>query len=143
MPRTTPLVKFIFKYDSLGCDITRVPINLIGSKGRKTGIINGVLDSGADEITIPKDLAEWLELDLILRDKPIHTAMGEKKAYSANIDFILFRGGKSREVYYKNIEICVIEGCPDILVGIEPVFKDYNIIIKAYKKKVIFEPPKE
>ena len=140
MPHTTPLKKFTFNYTPLNCEVPRIPIRFIGNDDKKTPIIYGVLDSGADEITIPKELSDWLKLELLLREEPIHTAMGEKEAHSTKLDFILFRGGKAREVNYKDVEVCVIDGCPHILVGIEPIFKDFKITIIGYQKKVIFEP---
>lgn len=104
-----------------------------------TQIINAVLDSGTDTITIPKDLAVWLKLKLEPRDTPAMTAAGTIKAYKARVpEFILGQGG--REVNYQNIEVCVMEQCPYILVGISQVFEDYKVTIMAYQRKCILEP---
>ncbi|MFH1100617.1 MAG: retroviral-like aspartic protease family protein [Methanobacteriota archaeon] len=99
-----------------------------------------MLDSGAYEITIPKALAELLGLELRMRSKPVHTAGGLIDACTATIDFNLGRGG--RFVHYTNVDICVVEQCPAILVGICPLFEDYTVTIMAHQRRCILEPKK-
>jgi len=114
-------------------------VRFIRDDNVSTQIINAVLDSGADAITIPKDLAVWLQLKLEPRDNPAMTAAGTLKAYRAIVpEFILGQGG--RDVKYKDIEICVMENCPYILIGITPVFEDYKVTIDAYQNKFTLEP---
>ena len=114
----------------------------MGENGKKTQIIKGVLDSGADEVTIPKKIADYLELTLLPREKKILTAGGIREAYKSTVTFYLGRGG--REVEYKDVEICVIDNKDvPVLVGIVPVFMDYDVIIQAYRNRVILEPKKE
>lgn len=132
------LLKFSFSYDDL-FGIPLVPINFFYKDGTPTQPFNNaILDSGASEITIPKVLADLLELELKPRDHPAQTASGEVEAYTAITDFNLGRGG--RIVKYNDIEICVMENCPAILIGIRPIFMDYNITIMAYRKKCFLEP---
>jgi len=50
----------------------------------------------------------------------------------------LGRGG--RVVQYTDIDICVMDKCPAILVGIHPIFEDYKITIMAYENKFNLEP---
>ena len=139
MPRTSPLLKFVFDYKRFQCRIPVVPIRFIRADNVSTQIINAVLDSGADTITIPKDLAIWLKLKLEPRDTPAMTAAGTIKAYKAIVPgFILGQGG--REVNYKGVEVCVMENCPYILIGISPVFEDYKVTIMAYQNKFTLEP---
>jgi predicted aspartyl protease len=140
MPHTTPLLRFSFDYSSLNCRVPRVPIRFIGRNDKITPVINAVLDSGADEITIPKELADWLSLNLQPKPHPVNTASGKERAFTAAADFFLGRGG--REVKYKNVEICVIEKCPAILVGISPVFEDFDVKISAGERKFVLEPKK-
>jgi len=114
-------------------------VRFIRADNVSTQIINAVLDSGADTITMPKDLAVWLKLKLEPRDTPAMTAAGTIKAYRAIVpEFILGQGG--REVKYKDVEICVMDNCPYILIGIYPVFEDYKVKIMAYQNKYILEP---
>jgi predicted aspartyl protease len=102
-------------------------------------MINAVLDSGADAITIPKDLAEWLQLKLEPMKTPAKTAAGTTNAFIGKVsEFILGQGG--REVIYKDVEVCTMEHCPYTLVGISPVFEDYNVKIMASQKRYILEP---
>lgn len=139
MPRISPLLKFVFDYKRFQCRIPIVPMRFIRDDNVSTQIVNAVLDSGADTIKIPKDLAVWLQLKLEKRDIPAMTAAGTLKAYKATVPrFILGQGG--REVSYKDAEICVIDNCPYILIGINPVFQDYKVIISAYHNKFTLEP---
>jgi predicted aspartyl protease len=139
MRRTSPLLKFVFDYKRFHCRIPIVPVRFIRADNVSTQIINAVLDSGADAITIPQDLAVWLKMKLEPREIPAMTAAGTIKAYKAIVpEFILGQGG--REVNYQDIEICVMENCPYILVGISPVFEDYKITIMAYQNKFTLEP---
>jgi len=139
MQRTSPLLKFVFDYKRFQCRIPIVPVRFIRDDNVSTQIINAVLDSGADTITMPKDLAVWLKLKLEPRDTPAMTAAGTIKAYKTIVpEIILGQGG--REVKYKDVEICVMENCPYILIGISPIFEDYKITIMAYQKKYILEP---
>ena len=132
------LLKFSFSYDDL-FGIPLVPINFFYKDGTPTQPFNNaILDSGASEITIPKVLADLLELELKPRDHPAQTAGGEVEAYTAITDFNLGRGG--RIVKYTDIEICVMENCPAILIGIRPIFMDYNVTIMAYRRKCFLEP---
>ena len=134
----TRLLKFTFPYDEL-YGIPLIPINFFYKDGTPTQPFNNaILDSGASEITIPKTLADLLELELRPRSHPAQTAGGEVEAFTSTTDFNLGRGG--RVVKYTDIDICVMDNCPAILVGIRPVFTDYKVTIMAYKKKCILEP---
>ena len=138
MSRISPLLKFVFDYKRFQCRIPIVPVRFIRADNVSTQIINAVLDSGADTITMPKDLAIWLKLKLEPRETPALTAGGTIKAYQTIVpEFILGQGG--REVKYKDVEICVMENCPYILIGISPVFEDYKVTIMAYQNKYILE----
>lgn len=139
MPRTSPLLKFVFDYKRFQCRIPIVPVRFTRADNVSTPIINAVLDSGADTITIPRDLADWLKLKLEPRDTPAMTAAGTIKSYRAIVSkFILGQGG--REVKYKEVEVCVMENCPYVLVGISPVFEEYIVIINAFQNKFTLEP---
>jgi len=139
MSRTSPLLKFVFNYKRFQCRIPVVPVRFVRADGISTQIINAVLDSGADTITIPQDLATWLQLKLEPRDTPAMTAAGTIKAYKAMVpELILGQGG--RDVHYKNIEVCVMEKCPYILIGISPIFEDYKVTVIASQRQFILEP---
>lgn len=141
MLRITPLLKFVFSYEKFQCRIPIIPVHFISIDNKLTPIFHAVLDSGADTLTIPKDLAEWLGVKLQPKVTPTVTASGSAKAYTGIVPlFILGQGG--REVKYQDVEICAMENCPYILVGISPVFEDYQVIINARNRKFILEPIK-
>jgi hypothetical protein len=125
------------KKDRFGVPL--IPITFFNKSGVRTQPLNNaILDSGAYEITIPKALADMLELELKPRSNLVHTAGGLIEAYTATIDFTLGRGG--RFVHYTNVDICVMNQCPAVLVGINPIFKDYNVTILAHERKSVLEP---
>jgi len=137
MPHST-LLKFTFQYDKQSM-IPLIPVNFFYKDGTPTQPFqDAVLDSGANQITIPKALADILGLKLAPRSGPAQTAAGESQAFTATTNFNLGRGG--RVVKYTGTEICVMEKCPAILIGIQPVFQDYNVTIKAFKNTCILEP---
>ena len=132
------LLKFNFSYDDC-FGVPLIPITFFHKDGTQTQLLNNaILDSGAYEITIPKALADMLGLELRPRSNPVHTAGGQIKACTATIDFALGRGG--RFVKYTDVDICVMEHCPAILIGINPVFKDSTVTIMAHQRKCILEP---
>ena len=134
-------MKFVFNYDKYNCRIPIIPVRFIRSDNESTPIFHAVLDSGADTLTIPKDLAEWLGVKLQPKATPTVTASGSAKAYTGIAPlFILGQGG--REVKYQDVEICAMENCPYILVGVSPVFEDYLITINARERKFTLEPIK-
>lgn len=132
------LLKFTFKYKGKPPNIPLIPLRFFDNYNKPTPTFNAILDSGADEITIPKDLADLLEYKLTERTDKINTAGGEIKAFKAKGKFNIGRGG--REAEYKNIEICVIDHDIPVLVGIKPIFNDYKVTIFAYENKFILEP---
>ena len=132
------LLKFTFKYNGKAPTIPLIPLRFFDNNNKPTPTFNAILDSGADEITIPKDLADLLGYKLTKRSEKINTAGGEIKAFKTKGKFNIGRGG--REVEYKNIEICVIDHDIPVLVGIKPIFNDYKVIIFAFENKFILEP---
>lgn len=134
------LLKFNFTYDDR-FGVPLIPITFFKKDGTKTQLLNNaILDSGAYEITIPKALADMLGLELRPRSNPVHTAGGLIEAYTATIDFTLGRGG--RFVEYNDVGICVMKQCPAVLIGIHPIFQDYDVTIMAHQRKCILTPRK-
>ena len=131
------LLNFTFRYNT-NCKIPLIPVRFLDSNDKSTPTFNALLDSGADEVTIPKKLANILNYNnLIKRNKPIYTAGGEKEAYSTKANFNVGRGGRITK--YTDIGICVIDVDMPILMGITPIFEDYKVTIMAYDKKILLE----
>lgn len=139
MQRTTPLLKFVFDYKRFHCRIPIVPVRFVRSDGVSSPIINAVLYSGADARTIPKELAEWLQIKLVPTKTSARTAAGTTNAFIGEApEFILGQGG--REVSYKDVEVYTMEHCSYTLVGITPVFEDFNVTIQASQTRFRLEP---
>ena len=93
MPHST-LLKFTFQYDKKSM-IPLIPVNFFYKDGTPTQPFqDAVLDSGANQITIPKALADILGLKLAPRPGPAQTAAGESQAFIATANFNLGRGGR-------------------------------------------------
>ncbi len=133
------LLRFTFKYQS-NSKTPDIPIRFIGKNGKETPPFYAILDSGADEISVPKKLADYLGQSLTPRKNKIHTAGGQVDAFSTKIHFLIGHGG--REVEYTDIEACVIDRDMPVLVGIYPVFEDYDITISASSTKFTMVPYK-
>lgn len=102
-------------------------------------MIEGLLDSGSDQILIPKGIAKYLDLPLEKQEKPMKVAGGSKKWYKSKVDFIIGRGG--REVIYTNQPIAVIDSDDSpVLVGRDPLFKGYEVIFKEFNNQFILNP---
>jgi len=137
---TSQLLKFTFSCNGNKPAIPLIPIRFIDKNGQPTPIFNAILDSGADELTIPKALSDLLKYELRLRSDKIHTAGGEIEAFSTVACFNIGRG--DREVKYTNVDICVVDQDMPVLIGIKPIFEDYKVIIMAYQNKFKLEPKK-
>jgi len=132
------LLRFTFVYGDKPPQIPLVPLRFFDTVNNPTPKFNDILDSGADEITIPRELAEYLDYKIIPRKEKINTAGGEMNAFVTNGDFSIGRGG--REVRYHSIEMCVVDHDIPVLIGIKPLFDDYSISIQAYENKVVLTP---
>jgi len=98
--------------------------------GKKTRLLDGLLDSGSDGIVIPLVLAEYLELNLIPEDDPMRVVGYEIERYNAKLNLTLGRSG--RYVTLNDIEASVPkkeDGVP-ILIGRNPIFKLYEVTFK-------------
>ena len=109
------LLKFTFSYINNKPGILLIPIRFIDKKVQATLTFNAILDSGADEVTIPKALADLLKYQSSLRTDKINTAGGEIEALSSVAYFNIGKGVK--EVKYKNIDISVIDKEMPFLIG--------------------------
>ncbi len=139
MPLASNLKKFSFPYGNLGCRTPRIPIRFEDSEGKQTPIINALLDSGSDFLVMREDLANEMGIALQEQETSASTAGGAKKLYKGLLPaLILGRGG--RDVRWENIDVYVIEDNTAFLVGIDPVFYEYNVEIQAYHHKVKLTP---
>jgi hypothetical protein len=144
MTAVTPLIKLAFNWGRFPFKsiVPRIPVKFfytVQGNNKETPIIFAILDSGCDIVTIPHEIAvSW---GLELKDIPIraNTASGEAKIYSSKIDFSIGQVS-NRTVKYENVDICVIEGGTEILMGIHPIFKDFDISIKASETRYVLEP---
>ena len=136
------LSKFTFRYkQGEENNYPLIPLKF-SWKGKESPLIEGLLDSGSDQILIPRGLAKYLGLPLEKQKKSMRVAGGSRRWFKSKVDFAIGRGG--REVTFKNRSIAVIDSddCP-VLVGRDPLFKEYEIIFREFNNQFILNPPKE
>ena len=113
-----------------------VPVRFIWKENR-TPIIDALLDSGSDNILIPINLAEGLGLSLRDLPKPIGTAGGDRKGFETQCDFEFGRGGRVER--YTNLKINVIDSTDaPVLIGRDPIFKDFKIVFEESLERMTF-----
>ena len=148
------IIKFTFNYTkhTVVDETTQEEIDLyyptipcmFASGTKKTKITDALLDTGSDGIVLPKGAANFLELELEPKEKPMNVAGGlTVNQFKSKVDLTIGRGG--RFVEFKDIEITVPDTNPEndrspILIGREPIFKYYEIEFIEAKRKVIMSP---
>jgi predicted aspartyl protease len=128
-----PTQQLIFEYENYPI----IPIRF-RNNGRKTPIIEALLDSGGDFIVIPLPIATFLGLKLE-QACDVDTAGGTTSLYKAKVDMAL--GKESFHTLYpqKEIHVSTREDIP-VLLGRNPLFEDYEITFKKHKNQLILQP---
>ena len=127
--------RFIFEYFRYPI----VPVKFY-YKGKKTPLIDALLDSGGDFIVIPLPIARFLDLKL-KKAGSVDTAGGEACLYKTTLNMII--GKKNKTSTYNNIQIHVsARNDIPVLLGRHPIFEDYEITFKKQKNKLILNPVK-
>ena len=105
---------------------------------RKTPIIEALLDSGGDFIVIPRPIATYLNIKLE-KSGDVDTAGGKTYLFRSHVDMVI--GRKNICSYYPNKEIYVSDRDDiPVLLGRNPVFDDYEIIFRRYRKQLVLKP---
>ena len=117
-----------------------LPIRL--SCGKKVHSSEGLLDSGADCLTISKRLSDYLELKLG-KGYLGGSAAGEKslKYYPSKVNVLIGRGKNIHNL--GEIDIEVSEGDIPILIGKKPIFQMYQITFREFNTPTFIMIPKD
>ena len=113
---------------------------LLSSPTKTTRPTEGLLDSGADEIVLPRGLADYLELDLKSSNKPMKVASGDSvPRFVAEVTLTIGRAGRFCDPI--KTEVCVPEeGDAPILIGRRPVFGLFEITFIEAERRLKMEP---
>jgi len=110
-------------------------------KGKRTPIIEALLDSGGDFIVIPMPIAQYLGLELE-EAGDIDTAGGTASLFKSTIDITI--GKNERAASYENNQIHVSTRSDiPVLLGRNPIFEDYEITFKKQKNQLILKYAKQ
>lgn len=113
---------------------------IVSSAGKRSPIIEGLLDSGSDGIVIPKSLADYLGLQLKPSGKPMRVANGrDVQRYTAKATITLGRGGRFSDPIDTEVSVPA-EGDPPLLIGREPIFKLYVVTFVEAEKRFEMRP---
>lgn len=116
-----------------------VPITLYSPSGSVE--IEGLVDSGADTLHIPKGIAEMLGLELGGSTES-YGAGGSYKSYVAKVGLKIGRGKGGRVYDFGYVEACTpsVDTDTPVLLGRDPVFKEYDITFEEKKEKIKMKP---
>ncbi len=112
-----------------------IPVSFIGENGRVDA--QALLDSGADTIIIPLELAKSLGIRLKKLSETIRGVGGETDGYEGYVFFELGRGARKRVYGEIIVRACDFKA---ILVGRKPVFEDYKVEFQQFDNKLILTP---
>lgn len=94
--------------------------------GKSTRLLGGLLDSGSDEIVLPRFIATRLGLDLE-RANPITVVGSRTNRFESHVSLSLGRAGRICGPI-KDIKVSVLEGDDTpLIIGRNPIFKLYRI----------------
>jgi hypothetical protein len=130
------LLDFRFNYDKLTF-VDRVaseggeafypllPVTLF-SNGKSLRPMVGLLDSGSDEIVLPRSIATRLGLDLKRAD-PLTVVGSKTNRFESKVSMTIGRAGRICEPI-NDIKVSVLEGDDTpLIIGRDPIFKLYRI----------------
>jgi hypothetical protein len=125
--------QLIFDYN----DYPIIPVRF-RHNGRKTPLIEALLDSGGDFIVIPLPIATFLGLHLE-QACDVDTAGGTASLYKTKVDMAI--GKEKYHTLYpqKEIHVSTREDIP-VLLGRNPLFEDYEITFKKHINQLILSP---
>ncbi len=115
--------------------IDRPMIPLILRRDERHISILGILDSGSDFILIPKDIAEYLNLELHGNEEA--DAIGNKIEIKKSIVSLTVSDGKTN-IYLQNIPVKVLmqDGLKEVIVGRIPFFSEFDITFRENSKRI-------
>jgi hypothetical protein len=138
-----PRKKFFFRYTEYeGVLYPLIPVRFRNGDV-ETPIILSILDSGSDNTTISKPIAEFLSLEIGEWEES-QSAGGPFLTCRSKVTMIIGRGGRIEA--FENVEIRVTPSDthpPIPLMGRNPIFDNYDITFSSTKKAVILEPKRE
>ena len=117
-----------------------IPVTLSSAAGKSIDI-EAFIDSGSDNTVIPKDIADFLELELGKKTDEIALGGEKFKAALWHVHMTVTDGRET--VRLPDIVVSVpIEGgtvLEEVLIGREPFFRDFDITFRQNSNRIILE----
>lgn len=136
---------FSFKYkqssfpDGTTVSVPKIPVSLVGeARVLKTMCL---LDSGATETMVPKEIADLLGLEMKKSNKTTVTAVGGKtEAWQSKIKIIVEE--KGRRKHHITASTCILNDndLDEIVVGRAGFFEAFDITFMETRKRVRLKP---
>jgi predicted aspartyl protease len=83
---------------------------------------------------MPKGIAEYLGLKLKPSGQPFGTAGGFKEGFVAKVEHV--RIGRTTLAEFKDVEVVVLDAKTPVLIGRDPFFKRYVVIINETERSI-------
>lgn len=116
---------------------SRSPMIPLILKGNKRAMnFMGLLDSGADYSVMPKDLAEFLGVDLSAKPEHVRGLSEETTAIPAKINIVVQKG---HEKYKLLVEFRVIKNADEdipLIIGRKDFFENFKITFNESEEKI-------
>ena len=125
-------INFIFDYNKYPI----VPVKF-HYKGKKTPVIEAILDSGGDFIVIPMPIAKYLEIELE-EAGDVDTAGGTASLFKSTLDITIGKNDGLNTYKNNQIHVSTRSDIP-VLLGRSPIFEDYEITFKKQKNELIMK----
>lgn len=112
------------------------------AKNIKTPLFEALLNSGSDGVHLHRDISESLRLTRV--NKTESEGMGGKyNSYETEVGLIIGRGG--RTVDFGPVKAVFPENDLNVpfLIGRNPVFEEFQIILEEYKEKFKLVPKED
>jgi len=113
-----------------------LPVQFIHGE-KKTPIIAALIDSGGDNIVIPKAVAEFLGAN-VEESEIAKTAGGFTSVRRTKLNMVI--GRNKDRIEYSNVEVFVADNNDiPVLLGRDPLFEDFEITFRKKKREIVLK----
>ncbi len=127
-------------FDEEGSTIFRPRADIILRYNNKQKQVGAIVDSGSDISIIPKDLAEYLGLPLLLQTKrAIGGVSGETHAFQSCLNIVFISNNADDVLLIRDIPVIIVENFPDIVLGRKGVFDLFTITFEEAKRTITLQ----
>jgi len=118
--------------------IYRPKIPIILRKYRKQVTLPATIDSGSDVTVIPREVAEFLELDISDKKRQVDGIGGAVQTIETTVNLEISKGRTKEYIPHMPVKVLLTKSpINDILLGRVPFFSKFDITFKENARRVI------